>query len=159
MSQPYKVIGESEYIYSIDPTDLEYVDYYNFKVAQIPLDVIQSEPVLSYVHSKFNIQSMGVIHLPPNRCYNWHQDARRGASINMILSSTESHSHCLFAKQIISDDQIEIDELVYSPKQFYLLNTQIPHTVINFDSPRYMFSLEFEKDKTELGFEDISSLF
>jgi hypothetical protein len=159
MSHAYKVIGESKHIYSIDPTELEYSDYYNFEVASISLDVLQLEPVLSYVHSKFNIRSMGVLHLPPNRCYKWHQDTRRGASINMMLSSTESHSHCLFAKQILSDDQIEIEELVYSPKKLYLLNTQIPHTVVNFDSHRYMFSLEFEKDKSELGFEDISNLF
>jgi len=159
MIQPYKVIGESEYIYSINPTGLDYSDYFGFDTASLPLDLIQVEPVLSYINSKFSITNIVVLRMPPNRCYKWHQDDVRGVSVNMLLSSVNNHSHCLFSKRWVNNDQIEIDELVYLPKKLYLFNTQVPHTVINFDSMRYMFSLEFEKDKHELSFEDISNMF
>jgi len=159
MSQPYKVIGESEYIYSINPTGLDYNEYLGWDIAPLPLDLIQVEPVLSYINSKFSITNIGVLRMPPNRCYDWHQDDVRGVSVNMLLSSADNHSHCLFSRGWVNSDQIEIDELVYLPKKLYLFNTQISHTVINFNKPRYMFSVQFEKDKTNLTFDDISILF
>jgi hypothetical protein len=34
-------------------------------------------------------------------------------------------------------------ELAYAPGRYYLFNNQIPHTVINLDVDRHLFSLEF----------------
>ena len=34
-------------------------------------------------------------------------------------------------------------ELRYEPDRFYLFNNQVPHSVINLDVNRYLFSLEF----------------
>ena len=38
---------------------------------------------------------------------------------------------------------------------YYLFNTQVEHTVYNFETTRYLLSIEFAKEKHELFFEDI----
>ena len=43
----------------------------------------------------------------------------------------------------------------YNPKEYHFFNTQVPHAVFNFDKPRYLFTLEFVKDKNEFGHKDL----
>jgi hypothetical protein len=38
---------------------------------------------------------------------------------------------------------------------YYLFNTQVEHTVYNFETTRYLLSIEFAKEKHKLKFEDI----
>jgi hypothetical protein len=47
----------------------------------------------------------------------------------------------------------EIEELKYKPATYYIFNTQVPHTVYNFETTRYLMSVEFAKDKDELSFD------
>ena len=49
----------------------------------------------------------------------------------------------------------KIAELQYKPNTYYLYNTQVPHTVYNYETTRFMFSVEFELDKDQLTFEDL----
>jgi hypothetical protein len=49
----------------------------------------------------------------------------------------------------------KIDELKYKPSTYYLFNTQVPHTVYNFETTRYLMSVEFAKDKDQLSFNDL----
>ena len=43
----------------------------------------------------------------------------------------------------------------YQPNHYYLFDTQTPHCVINLGTPRYLFTIEFEKDLNELSFDDL----
>ena len=51
----------------------------------------------------------------------------------------------------------EILKFEYEKDTFYLFNTQMMHTVINFDSPRYLFTVEFKQDKSVLTFNNLLS--
>lgn len=132
---------------------LTYEDYYGFKVSRLPLEVILTDPILQQVHKRHKIQHGAIIKIEPNRCYNWHQDAERGVSINLLLS--HSDSFVLFGNTSQdSEDQIDIIRLDYDVGYFYKFNNQFMHSVINFNEPRYLFSLEFEQDKTFLTYEN-----
>ena len=48
-----------------------------------------------------------------------------------------------------------IEELKYKPATYYIFNTQIPHTVYNFETTRYLMSVEFAKEKHELSFDQL----
>jgi hypothetical protein len=131
---------------------LEYVNYYGFALSQLPEQVYLEEPLLNDINSEYKISGCSIIKLDPFRCYKWHQDAQRGVSINLLLSP-ESRSTVLFGNSVLdSEDQFEIAEFQYEANYFYLFNTQAMHTVINYEQPRYLFSLEFEQDKHSLTF-------
>jgi hypothetical protein len=49
----------------------------------------------------------------------------------------------------------DIEELKYKPMTYYLFNTQVNHTVYNFETTRYILSIEFEEDLDALSFEDL----
>ena len=152
----YKRLEKSTHIveyFENNKQTLVFSEYYGFQVAFVPMDVVLKETLLSKVHSKFPIKLAGIIKMDSNRCYKWHQDQKRGVCINMLLSSGESN--CLFGDDSDSDDQYEITELKYDRSVFYLFNNQVMHTVINFDKPRYLFTVEFEEDKDKLSYSDV----
>lgn len=134
-------------------TSTEWFEYFDFDVILLPEELIKKDAFLTEIFSQFKARA-GVIRLRPNVCYNWHTDEERGVSINMLLTP-EVRSTCLFAAGVGELTQFNIDELVYEPETFYLFNTQNTHMVINYDSPRYLLTVEFELDKTQLTFDDL----
>ena len=38
---------------------------------------------------------------------------------------------------------------------YYLFNTQVEHTVYNFEATRYLLSIEFAKNRDELSFDQL----
>lgn len=92
----------------------------------------------------------------PNTCYNWHIDTERSVGINMLLSDV--NSKCLFSENpnsVVS----EFEELVYEPNTYYIFNTQKPHSVLNFEGDRYLFSVEFLGASKSIGFQNLVSIF
>jgi hypothetical protein len=132
-------------------TTQNWQDYYNFKAAQAPDEILAKDPVLVDLFRKHPFVG-GIVRLEPHVCYEWHIDTRRGVGVNMLLNF-EGTSHCLFAKG--EEVQFPFEELPYSPDRYYLFNTQTRHTVINFAEPRYLFTIEFGADKDHLSFEDL----
>jgi phage anti-repressor protein len=49
----------------------------------------------------------------------------------------------------------KIEELSYKPQTYYLFNTQVTHTVYNFETTRYLLSIEFAKNKEQLSYEEL----
>ena len=43
-------------------------------------------------------------------------------------------------------------ELKYQPHTYYLFNAQVAHTVYNFKSTRYLLSVDFIEDRTQLTY-------
>jgi hypothetical protein len=129
----------------------EWTEYYNFKAVQVPLEILIKDPFLVSLFHK-HTYAAGIVQLPPNACYGWHIDTRRGAGVNMLLNFN-GFSNCLFAKG--DGVQFEFEELKYAPGRYYLFNTQTKHMVLNFDEPRYLFTIEFEADNTQLSFDDL----
>jgi len=114
-------------------------EYYNFKAKEVPKSLIENEKAFQGIRHPFKA---GILRMDPYTVYNWHTDDKRKMSINMLLS--HGHSHCLFTtKQGVN---IPVTELPYEIGRYYILNTKMPHMVINLEKPRYMFSVEFLDD-------------
>lgn len=124
-----------------------------WEATQVPLVQVLNEPVLKEIHSEFPIAKAAILRMEPYQAYHWHVDAQRGVSINMLLSAHDT-SHCLFGSPK-NDDNMYFTELKYKPNTLYLFDTQTLHTIINFETPRYLFSVEFEDSVDKLVYNDI----
>ena len=67
----------------------------------------------------------------------------------MLISSGRSHSIFKIedwpweGRKFVGEEW-HFEELIFEEKTFYLYNTDMPHSVINFEQTRYMFSLKFK---------------
>ena len=154
--KPYYEIGKKSTIkdevfdFAISPTD--WMPYYNFDAKPLPHELIFKDEFFVWLAQRYDFIA-GVLRLDPYICYNWHTDTRRGVGVNMLLTPN-TRSFCAFG---IDSDQLvfKIEELKYKPNTYYLFNTQVPHTVYNFETTRYLMSIEFAKNKDELSFNDL----
>lgn len=115
--------------------------HFGFLATPLSLDWIAREPTLHAIEQISPISQLGILKMLEHSVYHWHRDLNRQACINLLISS-DHHSHTLFG-QSVSDTSMHCLELQYEPGCFYLFNNQVPHSVINLDVNRYLFSLEF----------------
>jgi hypothetical protein len=118
-----------------------WLPHFGFLATPLSRDWITSEPALRAVQQICPIAQLGILQMPDHWVYHWHRDQNRQACINLLISSNH-HSHTLFGRSV-SDTSMHCLELRYEPGRFYLFNNQVPHSVINLDVNRYLFSLEF----------------
>lgn len=116
-------------------------DEYEWQALKISDEVLMQDTFLRKLKEKCNFVGH-VFKIGSNQFYDWHTDALRATSINIVLN--KCHCHTLFSKK----DKYLCDfiELKYEPNTYYVLNTIIDHAVINFDETRYLLSLSFEKE-------------
>ena len=120
-----------------------WLPHYGFQAMALSRAWIERELGLEAINRVSPIADLGILKMPDHWVYHWHRDQNRQACVNMLLSC-DHHSHTLFG-QSINTTNMHCLELSYEPGRFYLFNNQIPHTVINLDVDRYLFSLEFVK--------------
>ena len=142
---------DNEFISTVDKYSP--VRYFGWAGYPVPKSVWSKENVLEKINAQFPIMFAGFVMMGPNRQYHWHTDVERGATINMLM--THDHvSYSMFGeKDKENDAQNHILTIDYVRDTFYLFNTKKPHTVINFEQPRYLFSIKFKSNK--LSYEDI----
>ena len=180
----YEFDGYSNFIYDYCHSILnhekidqvKWANYYEFDILKINTKKLEQEPILKKIHQKFPIKFMAITKINPDTCFVWHMDGKRGVAINMLIHANPN-SKTLFGigGKYYSEEEINCDdirtesngtvdpksvvikfiELKYKPKKFYLFNTRILHSVLNFTENRYLFTIEFEQDKTELSYKDI----
>jgi hypothetical protein len=109
--------------------------HYNFDTLLVPQELLDKEPFFQSLPPF----KAGILRLFPNTCYDWHTDDARGWTINMLL--TTGKSYCLFGSK--DEQAFPFIELVYKPGFYYAFNTQVPHTVLNFEDTRYLLSIQF----------------
>jgi hypothetical protein len=136
---PYKALAQStisNQLLTLARSQTTWASYYNFEAMQVPPELLGQDPFFKRLPK----HKAGILRLKPYTCYNWHTDTDRPSGINMLLSSGKSH--CLFG----SNNAVSFPfiELKYESSTYYAFNTQIPHTVLNFEQPRYIFSIEFD---------------
>jgi hypothetical protein len=87
-----------------------------------------------------------VLKTPPGYGFDWHIDpsCNRQCALNLLL--TPGIGSTLFQEKTTDYKKwIKITELVYSPDNWYLLNTQVTHCYMNTDfEDRYVLSIEIE---------------
>ena len=146
---------KSEYISSLNFDNVTWVHYIGWLATGLDLGVLDKEPILKKINERFEIESIGVLKMDTNTLYNWHVDDDRGVSINMLLTP-EHTSHCIFTKKRTQKvDVFPIVELEYKKNTFYVFNTQELHSVLNLNSTRYMFSVQFKDKKNKLLYNEV----
>ena len=151
----YEIPGKS--ILNQDLIDLignsdPWISYYHFNLKSVSYDLLSKDPFFQWLNSRYQFQT-GILRSDPYTCYDWHVDTLRKVGINLLIN-TDVRSACLFSRnkqQIVFD----IEELKYQPNTYYLFNTQILHSVYNFENTRYLLSVEFIKDSTNLSFNQL----
>ena len=151
--------GESEILddlLDLANDDSEWIMYYNFLAKKVPDEVLAKDPFLVWLSTKHNYIA-GVLKMEPFQQYDWHVDTRRGVGINMPLE--ESDSIVFFTDPSVVGALVKpIFPIEYEYNKYHVFNTQIPHNIINLDYPRYLFTIEFEKDKDNLTYDDMVNL-
>lgn len=136
---------------AIAKADGEWIPYYHFTARPVAFDVLLKDPLLDWIAKRYNFIA-GVLKMEPYQQYDWHIDARRGVGINLLLEHDDSI--VLFSdKPMMLVKDIRTHK--YDLNTYYLFNTQTAHCVINYSKPRYLFSVEFAKDKDELTYDDL----
>lgn len=154
--KPYYEIGKKSTIvkeledFAFSPSD--WLPYYNFDAKRIPPEIVFQDDFFIWLSHRYSFVA-GILKLDPYVCYDWHIDTRRGVGVNMLLTPFD-RSICAF-KVDLDQTVFKIDELKYKPGTYYLFNTQVSHTVYNFETTRYLMSIEFAKNKDELSFNDL----
>lgn len=121
--------------------DSLWLPHFGFLATPLDRHWISREPALQAIAEICPIAQLGILQMPDHWVYHWHRDENRQACVNLLIS-VDHHSHTLFG-QSVSNTSMHCLELRYEPGRFYLFNNQVPHTVINLDVNRYLFSLEF----------------
>ena len=127
--------------------------------------VLSALPILSDFKNQFG-GHLAILKFPGNCMYNWHKDLNVGCSLNLV--SKEYNCHTLFSPGTHIEDTgpgykyynkdgsvahtsyhlLELVELKYQPKKFYIFNSQIRHSIINLDQDRVLISYLFPKSTT-----------
>ena len=139
-----------DYCQKLSETDGPWYPYIGWEVKVVPREIFLEEPLLNMINQKFPINRAAILRTEPYQNYHWHVDQHRGVSINMLVTP-DVHSYCLFGKQK-NENNVYFTELNYEKNAFYLFNNQFPHSVINFDQNRYLFSIEFVDHKSNLSY-------
>lgn len=142
---------------ALDP-QTTWQDYFNFVATSIPTEYLFGDQFYHWLYKKHPYKA-GLLKMDDKSIYNWHTDTNRGVCINCMLP-TPNTSYTFFRlkyKPGVNITQHKLIELQYYPGVRYLFNNQQQHMVINYDGLRFMLTLEFEKNKNELSFEQLSS--
>ena len=132
-----------DYLLNLPHESLPWSEHFGFDAFEIDLSWIDKDAGLTSLHKLYPLKMLGLLRIPPNSIYDWHKDEYRLSTVNMLIK--HDHSHSLFAKSR-DNYYINITELSYQPYTYYLFNNQQYHSVLNFNKPRYLFSLYFDKE-------------
>ena len=140
----------NDYYHNLVKTDSRWESLLGWDLKSISREIFLKEQLLAVINKQFPIKTALILKTDPYQNYQWHVDQFRGVCINMLLTPNV-HSYCMFGIQK-NKDNVYFSELNYEKNSFYLFNNQMPHSVINFDQTRYLFSIEFIDDKSKLSY-------
>lgn len=144
---------DTEFLPNIDKhTSYEYFGWSGYPVSS---RILKQENVLDLINSEFKIMFAGFVTMGPQRQYHWHTDVERGVTVNMLMTHDHTSYSFFGEKDRHNDAQNHILEVDYDKNTFYLFNTKKPHTIINLEKPRYLFTVKFLADYKQLSYEDI----
>lgn len=120
------------------------------------MELVQSNETLSKIHNVLKISNCLILKLSSNSWMAWHYDLpRKGPALNLLLTP-ESRSFSVFTSMF--PEVSNLVECKYVPHQFCLYNTDIVHSILNFETPRYLFSACFERGQTDLSWNETKDI-
>lgn len=129
-------------------------EYYNFFAKPLPSEYLESDKFIKWLSKRHSLELI-LFYYPPYYIYNWHVDVRRGVTLNLLLNF-DGKSNCIFCEnEEHKESTLNFKELIYKPNTYFLFNTQVFHSVYNYDKPRYLIGCEFKDKKQELSFKKV----
>ena len=124
-----------------------------FKRCEVPIDYFENEPIKDLM-LKYKLEAK-IFLVESNHFYNWHRDTFSYNAFNMLLHGDDNYLTLFSHKTLPSEKLILTDfiykpmtRLIYEPGYFYLLNSQIPHMVVNYgEVNRYILTLASYENK------------
>lgn len=95
-------------------------------------------------------RKLSIFRFKPFTCHAWHTDLQRYAAINMLLEGPSGIT--LFGERAKGVNLENVEELLYWPNRYYVLNSKKQHTVINLANTRYLVSIGIPEEFT---FQDV----
>lgn len=126
--------------------------YGDIVLAQLPPENLEQDTKIVRLIKDFGLdktKQTSIFMMCPNTFYHWHIDGRRKCAINMVLDGWDS---LVLTGRRKGPYYEHLEHVPYTLSKYMLLNTSVPHTVINFSQPRYVLSLGLPPSVT---FEDI----
>jgi hypothetical protein len=122
-------IDESEWIHHLEQT-----------IYLLKIEDFKDDPDIIDLINRFGSEKkLCLFKLPPKICYSWHRDAKRQASINMLIKGFDSI--CIFGTESLEKKFVNLDKIEHKKDTYYLMNVKESHTVFNFDQDRYVISI------------------
>lgn len=113
----------------------------------IPTKYFAGEPIYDLM-KEFNL-SAKIFMMEPGTVYNWHRDAWRNIAFNLLLTDDPSYL-TIFAHEHPADEDLAVSKfmytpitkLIYEPRTFHLLNSQMPHLAVQYGKVnRYLLTI------------------
>lgn len=123
-----------------DIKESEWIQYLEQSIYLLNIKDFEEDPNILDLINKFGSEKkLCLFRLPPKICYSWHTDAKRQASVNMLIKGFDSI--CAFGTESLEKKFIDLDKIEHKKDTYYLMNVKEPHTVFNFDQERYVVSI------------------
>jgi len=139
-------------------TPLAYQETHWDACLEVPQGILDRDPFLARLRSQVPYTG-GMLRMAPWTTYSWHRDYQRGCSLNLLLTDPED-SRCLFRHT--PSEQIHgmfcTVPVAYSQTHYLCLNTQIEHSVFNWDRERFILTLHFLRSLEEFTYKDLLKL-
>lgn len=120
--------------------DPKWIHYLEQTIYLLNIEDFRDDPDIIDLINRFGSEKkLCLFKLPPKICYSWHKDARRHASINMLIQGFDSV--CIFGTESPEQKFINLDKIEHKKDTYYLMNVKESHTVFNFDQERYVVSI------------------
>jgi hypothetical protein len=146
-----------------DINDNKWLENESVIIKELPSEYKLVDPFVKWLNEKHPFK-MFLSYMLPNSLYDWHTDGVRGPVLNLLLSANdeESISHSVlvrnyealnkrsaYASQSLPKNFVE---LKYEPQTYFIFNSQITHSVWNFNKIRYLITTIFEEKKDKLTY-------
>jgi hypothetical protein len=110
----------------------------------VPDEIVNQCIILPKLMKQFVVAKCIIFKTPPYALYNWHTDdsdisGNRTCAINMLIHHTRSS--LLIQTKNLNPLTSVFNEHVYQPNTLYVLNSNNPHSIINYEGNRYLLSL------------------
>jgi hypothetical protein len=111
------------------------------EMIKLTIDDFSPDPAIKQLITDIgNDNRLAIYRFFGKECYNWHIDAIRDSSINMLLTGFDSM--CIFGNPAKNRRFTNIVRLQHKPAQYYIMDVKKMHTVYNFgDETRYILSV------------------
>ena len=136
----------------IESTEPFYYKNSGLYLIEPDLNEILKDKTLRTIYNTYSFRTL-IFKSSPFENYNWHKDVLRGVSINLEVKAGKRQVMFGVKK---NDAVMKITKLLnYKPNTYYIFNNQEYHNIITYEGERFLFTLDFDKKKDKLTYNDL----